>query len=108
MTNLFIADRYQVIRDTEKYPIRDGMIEKLDAMLTEYGVTHFFTLPSADPETGLAKDDECLNLCYDSKDEIVEHLVYALWLKTVRGFDDDDKLRKSFAPKVVEVEQIVA
>lgn len=89
---MFIADSYHVIRETEEYPVTEGMIEKLDAMLSEYGVPHYFALPNADPETGYAKDDEVLNLYYEAKDTKVWVLVYALWLKTVREYDDDEKI----------------
>lgn len=94
---MFIADRYHVIRETEEYQITEEMIEKLDSMLTEYGVQHFFTEPHADSETGFAKDDEVLDLYYEEKDEKVWVLVYALWLKTVRGYDKDEKIGTAVA-----------
>ena len=88
MTDLFIADRTQTIKDTEKHPIKEGMIEKLDEMLTANGIQHFFTLP-IDATDGIANnDDDCLNLFYDSKDETVFFLTYALWTKMYRGTDD--------------------
>lgn len=88
MTNLFIADRTQTIKSTEEYPIHDGMIEKLDDMLNEYGVKHFFTLP-IDSTDGIANNaDDYLNLFYDGKDETTFTLVYILWCKTTRNFDD--------------------
>lgn len=89
MTNLFIADRTKVIKDTDNYPINEGMIEKLDEMLTENGIQHFFTLP-IDATDGIANNDEdCLNVFYDSKDEMAFFLTYALWIKTYRGADDE-------------------
>ena len=83
MTNLFIADRYHVIRDSEKAPLLDGMVEVLDTMLNDNQVPHYFSLPH-DP-----KDDEALDINYAVEDEMKFFLVYALWLKTVRKIDDE-------------------
>ena len=83
MTNLFIADRYHVIRDSEKAPLIDGMVEVLDTMLTDNQVQHYFSLP-IDPQ-----DDEALNINYAVEDEMKFFLVYALWLKTVRKISDE-------------------
>lgn len=89
MTNLFIANRYQVIKNTNDCEIKDGMIEKLDEMLTQYGVKHFFTLPEGDG-TGVAIDqDVVVNVFYDDDiDSTTFFLVYALWSKTVRKMGD--------------------
>lgn len=100
MKNLFIADTYHTIKETEECPATDEMIDKLDEMLNEYGVRHYFSLPTAD-EDGYAKDGEVLNVFYDaSEDDLTWHLVYALWLKAVRGYKDDDKIRRSFTKKL--------
>lgn len=87
--DLFIADTTITIRDTKDYPIEDGMIEKLDDMLNEHGVSHFFTLP-IDSTDGIANNDnDCLNLFYDSKDKLTFDLIYALWLKSIRKVNDE-------------------
>lgn len=86
---MFIADETTIIKDTENHPIKEGMIEKLDEMLTEYGVQHFFTLP-IDATDGIANnDDDYLNVFYDSKDEMTFNLVYMLWVKTIRNATDE-------------------
>lgn len=86
---MYIADVTKTIRSTENHPIEDGMIEKLDEMLTEYGVQHFFTLP-IDSTDGIANnDDDYLNVFYDSKDEMTFDLVYMLWMKSVRNASDE-------------------
>lgn len=86
---MFIADETTTIKDTENHPIKEGMIEKLDEMLTEYGVQHFFTLP-IDATDGIANnDDDYLNVFYDSKDKMTFNLVYMLWVKTVRNATDE-------------------
>ena len=82
MTNLFIADHYQKIRNTDEVPLRDGMVEILDTMLTDNSVQHYFSLPFD------TSDDTELLLCYDGKDDMAFFLVYALWMKTVRRADD--------------------
>lgn len=43
---MFIADMFYRIHDTEKYPLKDGMVETLDKMLTDNGIQHFFALPT--------------------------------------------------------------
>ena len=87
---MFIADERQIIKDTEEFEIKTGMIEKLDEMLTEYGVEHFFCLPTEVNEDGTLKnEDDCLEVFYDSKDRITFDIVYMLWGKTERGFSDD-------------------
>lgn len=97
---MFIADTCLNIREDENHRIEEGMIEKLDAMLTEYGVEHFFTLP-IDSTDGIANDDShVLTVFYDkSKDEMTFDLVYALWSKVVRHADDD-KLRAALAKRL--------
>lgn len=101
---MFVANRYQVIKDYEGVEsVSNEMIEKLDEMLTEYGVQHFFTLPEGD-ENGIAiNDDEIVYLYYDAdKDEMTFGLVYMLWAKTVRKVSDERlaKAMKKFADKL--------
>lgn len=89
MTNLFIANRYQVVKNTEDCTINEGMIEKLDEMLTEYGVKHFFTLPDGDANGSAIDQDAVVNVFYDDDtDSMTFFLVYALWSKTVRKISD--------------------
>ena len=87
MTNLFIADKYLVIKENEEHPVTNGMVEMLDEMLNDHGIGHFFSLPEAQ-EDGFAADDEVLNLYYEEKQKLELTLVYALWLKEVRQLDD--------------------
>lgn len=88
---MFVANRYQVIRDYEGFVgVNDEMIEKLDKMLTEYGVQHFFTLPEGDENGWAVRDDEIIYVFYDADiDDMTFSLVYMLWSKTVRNIPDD-------------------
>lgn len=98
MTNklLFVADTTKAIKDTDEYPVTEEMIDKLDNMLNEYGVTHFFTLP-IDSTDGVANDaEDLLNVFYDSKDDLLFNLVYALWCKAIRRVKDE-KLYKALS-----------
>lgn len=87
---MFIADRFQVIKDYEGNTVGQGMIEKLDEMLTENGVEHFFSLPEGDKDGAAIRDDEVLYCYYDaSKDAVAFLAIYVLWAKRVRGFSDE-------------------
>ena len=92
---MFIADRIQVIKQREgEAEITNEMIEKLDQMLTEYGVQHFFSLPKGDNEGIALDDDEILYIYYDrAQDEMTFNLVYMLWAKTVRNVSDERILK---------------
>ena len=86
---MFIADHFINIKSTEENTIEDGMIEKLDEMLTENGIQHVFTLP-IESEDGIAKDPEVvLSLGYEEVDDMAVSLVYMLWAKTVRKVSDE-------------------
>lgn len=98
---MFIADRVQKIRDREGYEIKTGMIEKLDEMLTAYGVEHFFSLPDGDGSGVAVDQDEVVYVYYEEKDRMTFALVYMLWAKTVRGADDD-KIKKAMAYYLAE------
>lgn len=89
MKDLFIADTVKNIKDTDKYPITIEMVETLDEMLSEYGVTHFFSYP-IDSTDGIANNPEdYLTIFYDGKDSLTFNLVYALWCKTTRQVEDE-------------------
>ena len=86
---MFVADRYINIKETEEYRMDEAKAEKLDEMLNQFGVVHFFSYP-IESENGIAiHDDHFLSLAYDSKDELTVTLVYALWMKTVRGIEEE-------------------
>lgn len=94
MKNLFIADTVTTIKESDNHPVTLEMIETLDSMLNEYGVTHFFSYP-IDSTNGIANNQEdFLSVAYDSKDRMTFDLVYMLWSKTVRNIEDD-KLYKA-------------
>lgn len=96
---MFIADMYQNIKDTEEYPIEDGMVEKLDKMLTDNGVEHFFSLPRIEDTD---KDETvALTVAYDSDKDMEFFLVYALWCKVVRGCTDE-LINKAMLRKIAE------
>lgn len=88
---MFVASRFQVIKDIEGEPeVTEEMLEKLDAMLTEYGVNHFFALPMGDEDGVAINDDEVAVVYYDGDvDRIKFNLVYVLWSKAVRQIHDE-------------------
>lgn len=87
--SLFIADTGKTIKDTNKHPVTMEMTERLDGMLNEYGIMHFFSLP-IDSTDGIANNDEdFLTVFYSSEDRLAFNLVYALWCKTVRNIEDE-------------------
>jgi len=83
---MFIADMYQNIRDTEEYELTEELIEKLDKMLTENGIEHFFSLPRNEDID--ADETVSLTVAYEREKETAFFLVYALWCKVYRHADD--------------------
>ena len=91
---MFIATRFQLIRETEDYAVTEEMISKLDEMLTNAGVTHFFTLPF-NQEDGFPADDHVACVFYDDdQDATAFACVYILWSKVVRKLPDE-KIKKA-------------
>lgn len=83
---MFIADSYKIIHDSEEYGLDEEMVNKLDSMLTDYNVNHFFSLPK---ESDMEADETAsLIVYYDSKDDVTFFLVYALWCKVYRNAED--------------------
>jgi len=85
MTTVF--DEYIVMKDEEAYKGVDETLEKLDEMLTAYGIKHSFILPflSVLEETPNA----AAVLCYEGKDSMTVSLIYALFCKVHREVDDE-------------------
>lgn len=92
-----VFDTYLAIKDREGQPdMDDTLLEKLDEMLTTYGVAHAFSLPH---EKTLEECPEAtLEVVYDSSDDITFNLVYILFNKTYRGVTD-----KAVAKAMVKV-----
>ena len=86
---MFVSDLYLNIKNTEEYPIREGMIEKLDEMLKAQNVQHFFSLPVESTDGIADNGDHILSLHYDSRDDMIINLIYILWCKAVRNADDE-------------------
>lgn len=82
---MFVADRMIAIHDRENSIVSYDMIEKLDKMLTEYGVDHAFTLYDSEHQD----TDVAFNLIYKEEDEITVELILMLWAKTKRHYTDD-------------------
>lgn len=71
-------DTYVTIKDREGHPdMDDTLLEKLDEMLTTYGVPHAFTLPHE--KTMEDCPEATLEVAYDSSDDITFSLVYAVY-----------------------------
>lgn len=101
---MFIATRYTVIKDYEDNHVNEEMIDKLDEMLTEYGVEHFFTLPDGDENGCAIEDDAVLNVYYDdTKDEMTFMLVALLWAKSVRKMSDE-RIKKAIVKRAKKIE----
>lgn len=76
-----VFDTYVTIKDREGHPdMDDTLLEKLDEMLTTYGVPHAFTLPHE--KTMEDCPEATLEVAYDSSDDITFSLVYILFNKT--------------------------
>ena len=77
-----VFDTYVTIKDREGHPdMDDTLLEKLDEMLTTYGVPHAFTLPHE-----------------KTMEDITFSLVYILFNKTYRGATD-----KAVAESMIKV-----
>ena len=84
-----VFDTYVTIKDREGHPdMDDTLLEKLDEMLTTYGVPHAFSLPH----------EKTMEVAYDSSDDITFSLVYILFNKTYRGVTD-----KAVAESMIKV-----
>lgn len=76
-----VFDTYVTIKDREGHPdMDDTLLEKLDEMLTTYGVPHAFSLPHE--KTMEECPEATLEVAYDSSDDITFSLVYILFNKT--------------------------
>ena len=84
-----MADSCGVIRTYDDYPVNDGMLEKLDEMLNQYNVPHFFTLPDGDDEGFAIDQTHVAKLYYESENHTACIIVYMLWLKTIRNVPDE-------------------
>lgn len=92
-----VFDTYVTIKDREGHPdMDDTLLEKLDEMLTTYGVPHVFTLPHE--KTMEDCPEATLEVAYDSSDDITFSLVYILFNKTYRGVTD-----KAVAESMIKV-----
>lgn len=93
---LKIFDKYVNIKNRDD--LEDctmELVEKLDQMLTEYGVVHAFSLATKEEidtinDTGV---EYCVTLMYEEKDEMTFSLVYTLWARVYRKAPDE-KIRK--------------
>lgn len=98
-----IYDRYVIIRDYDNDDIPgvldadDEKLEKLDAMLNEYNISHCFTYPNfegSDPDP----DNAVVRLIYGTEDEMTLELVYCLWAYIHRNIPRE-KILECFAKK---------
>lgn len=103
---MFVANRYQIIKNYEDtIEVNEEMVEKLDKMLTENGVQHFFSLPAGDENGCAINDDEVVYVYYDADiDDMTFKLVYMLWAKTVRHIKDE-KIVKAMKTITEKAEQ---
>lgn len=66
-------------------------LEKLDKMLNEFGVSHCFTLTTAEEIKGIEEFNReyYVTVMYEESDETVFEMVYMLWSKIYRGVSDN-------------------
>lgn len=100
---MFLADRFITIHEKEKYPITEELIEKLDEMLTQYNIQHFFSLPISNLD-GTAADDEVVSISYESKDEVTVELIICLWSRIHRNYEQE-MIYKAFSKKIKKLEE---
>lgn len=82
-------DKHMTIKEKNGRVVTQEQLEKLDEMLTEYNVEHFFTYPM-DATDGIANNDEDVcEIVYESKNSGTVFLVIALWHKTYHGLTDE-------------------
>lgn len=103
-----IYDRYVVIKDYDDDPriqdVGEGMLEKLDEMLTEYNISHAFTYPMyEDQGQGNDTDEAVARVIYCTEDEMNFELVYCLWASIYRNMPRE-KILKCFAKKAKRAE----
>ena len=83
---MFIANEYLHIKEKEGKEVTEEMVEKLDEMLNQYNVQHFFSEPMNENEDD--EIDNVLAIFYEDKDRQTFYLVYMLWCKTVRNIEE--------------------
>ena len=84
-----VFDTYVTIKDREGHPdMDDTLLEKLDEMLTTYGVPHAFTLPHE--KTMEDCPEATLEVAYDSSDDITFtiNLSFDLYYQREWSWDD--------------------
>lgn len=96
---LKIFDRHLNIKNSDD--LKDctmDLVEKLDGMLTEYGVEHAFCLASKEEVDSINSTDSeyCVSVIYDKEDEMTFNLVYALWFRVYRKASTE-KIRKALS-----------
>lgn len=81
------------IKDTEAHPMTEAMLDKLDEMLTQNGVEHFFTLPVEATDGIATNPDDYVTVFYTEAKRMTFNLVYMTWAKVVRNVSDEDILK---------------
>jgi hypothetical protein len=75
------------MRNKDGLPDVDATLDKLDEMLSAYGVKHSFALPREDDIE--KKPDAVVTLLYADADDMALSLIYALFCKVYRNADDN-------------------
>lgn len=85
---MFIADRYQNIKETDEYPMTNELLETLDQLLDQFNVKHFFTIGY---QADIDEDPDVVgSVMYEDENHATFFLVYALWCKQYRGLTDEN------------------
>ena len=106
-----IYDRYLNITNREGVQdCTEEKLEKFDEMLSEYGVSHCFSLTDANEIEIINQSNKeyCVSVMYEECDETVFEMVYMLWSKVYRGVSDEliyKAMRKMSTRKVGEIAQ---
>ena len=81
---MFVADTVRTIKEKEDSKVTMRMFRRLDEMLNEANVQHFFSLP-VESKNGLVNDEDYASVWYDSSDSMTFNHVFSLWCKVVRA-----------------------
>jgi hypothetical protein len=93
---IFIYDTKVPVHETPEGEAGiDCFLDKLDEMLTQYGVAHCFILPTNEEIEKKEEDGKQLVywLCYESSQNTELTLIISLWLKLYRNKDTQEILK---------------
>jgi len=82
-----IYDKLITMYDREGCEPVFATVDKLEAMLKQYGIKHAFIYPH--PQTIKENNEATLQLCYNEEDDMTVCLIYTLFSKVHRKANDE-------------------